>query len=67
MKVYKTTLTSEHGDKADSRYIISPTPDRAAAKARRMFERRFYSWTTLATVLVEELGDAVSAGGPTRV
>jgi hypothetical protein len=67
MKVYKTTLTSAQGDKVDSRYIVSPTPDRALVKARKLYERRFYSWNPVATVLVEELGDAVSAGGPTRV
>jgi hypothetical protein len=67
MKVYRTTVSNASGDKSDSRYIVSPTPDRAAAKARRLFERRFYSWSPIATVLVEVLGDAVPAGGPVRV
>jgi hypothetical protein len=67
MKVYKTTLTNADGNKPDLRYIVSPTPDRAVVKARKMYERRYYSWTPVATIIVEELGDAVSAGGPTRV
>jgi hypothetical protein len=67
VKVYKTTLANAQGNNIDTRLILSPTPERALAKAHKLYTKRFYSWNVVTVAHAEELGDAIPAGGPVRV
>lgn len=61
MRVYQTLLTNKDGSKSDTRLILATTPDKALTKARKMYEKRYYSWTPLEHSHVTDLGKAERA------